>query len=262
MAIKKSVPYIGYYGGKVFLRKEIIPIIESTTFDCYVEVCTGGGAIAHALSNKKVMVINDIFDYLINFYKVLKKYPSELIAEIDSVIHSRKVYQVHAKEWLESENTIIRATGYFILQNGYANKFNGGFCTSTTTSHSRNWVQKKNILKDLALLMDRYTVENLDLLDCITKYDSDHTLFYIDPPYPNTNQGHYTGYTKKDFNALLEVLRNIKGKFVLSSYRNNIDNLSMFTETKTINMNVPISNGIRDKTEFIGWNFKREGELF
>ncbi len=38
------------------------------------------------------------------------------------------------------------------------------------------------------------------------------------PPYHNANQGHYKGYTEQDFVNLLEKLKNIKGKFLLSSY--------------------------------------------
>jgi DNA adenine methylase len=35
-----------------------------------------------------------------------------------------------------------------------------------------------------------------------------------------TDQGHYDGYTQEDFNSLLNVLETIKGKFLLSSFRN------------------------------------------
>ena len=34
--------------------------------------------------------------------------------------------------------------------------------------------------------------------------------------------GHYGGYTKADFKSLLEILSNIKGKFLLSSYPSEI----------------------------------------
>jgi len=32
--------------------------------------------------------------------------------------------------------------------------------------------------------------------------------------------GHYDGYTQEDFDALLSLLETVKGKFLLSSYRN------------------------------------------
>jgi DNA adenine methylase len=35
-----------------------------------------------------------------------------------------------------------------------------------------------------------------------------------------SDQGHYDGYTQQDFDALLELLEGLQGKFLLSSFRN------------------------------------------
>jgi DNA adenine methylase len=45
-------------------------------------------------------------------------------------------------------------------------------------------------------------------------------FFYLDPPYVGAAQGHYDGYTQEDFDILLKLLESLKGKFLLSSYRN------------------------------------------
>jgi len=63
---------------------------------------------------------------------------------------------------------------------------------------------------------------NRDALDVIKRFDTKDSFFYIDPPYFNSNCGHYKGYTKEDFINLLEVLTQIKGKFLLSSYWSEI----------------------------------------
>ena len=55
----------------------------------------------------------------------------------------------------------------------------------------------------------------------IRSRDSIDTLFYVDPPYVGADQGHYDGYSQADFDALLEQLSKIEGKFLLSSFRNN-----------------------------------------
>jgi DNA adenine methylase len=62
-------------------------------------------------------------------------------------------------------------------------------------------------------------VENMNAIDVIQKYDNRDALFYVDPPYWNTE--HY--YTEGDFNeqdheALANVLGSIRGKFALSYY--------------------------------------------
>jgi DNA adenine methylase len=52
-------------------------------------------------------------------------------------------------------------------------------------------------------------------------------FFYIDPPYVGGDQGHYDGYTQDDFDKLLKLLETVKGKFLLSSFKN--ETLRKFT---------------------------------
>jgi DNA adenine methylase len=53
-------------------------------------------------------------------------------------------------------------------------------------------------------------------------------FFYCDPPYVGADQGRYAGYSQKDFDALLNTLEAVGGKFLLSSYPN--ESLRDFTE--------------------------------
>lgn len=62
-------------------------------------------------------------------------------------------------------------------------------------------------------------IYNLDYKEIINKYDSDSTLFYLDPPYMNKE----SYYINHDFNKeshieLSMTLKGIKGKFLLSYY--------------------------------------------
>jgi DNA adenine methylase len=45
-------------------------------------------------------------------------------------------------------------------------------------------------------------------------------FFYLDPPYVGAEREHYDGYTQEDFDNLLGLLETIKGKFLLSHFRN------------------------------------------
>lgn len=68
--------------------------------------------------------------------------------------------------------------------------------------------------------------ECLDFEDHINKYDSEETLFYLDPPYYSTEHQYYRGaehFGKSGHQRLADVLKNIKGKFILSYY--NFDGL-------------------------------------
>lgn len=65
----------------------------------------------------------------------------------------------------------------------------------------------------------RYTqIEQNEAYKVILSRDSEDAFIYADPPYVNTIQGHYGGYSEEHFIRDLEVLANVKGKFLLSNY--------------------------------------------
>lgn len=75
-----------------------------------------------------------------------------------------------------------------------------------------NIIQKINDITDF---------EVLDFEDVIKKYDSKETLFYVDPPYKQTEGKYYRGdehFGKSGHERLAKVLHKIKGKFILSYY--------------------------------------------
>jgi len=56
----------------------------------------------------------------------------------------------------------------------------------------------------------------------IRSRDSLNSFFYCDPPYFNSDCGHYDGYSEQDFENLLVTLSKIDGKFLLSSYPSDL----------------------------------------
>ena len=103
---------------------------------------------------------------------------------------------------------------------------------------------------------------NRDAVDIITLKDSENTFFYVDPPYVSSNCGHYEGYTKENFKTLLETLKGIKGKFLLSSYPEEL--LMVYRKecgwaSKDIVQQLMVHNKREEakfKTECITYNFE------
>ena len=62
-------------------------------------------------------------------------------------------------------------------------------------------------------------VENMDFGDVITKYDSENTYIYLDPPYWKT-ENYYSNhdFDRQDHERLANVLHKVNGKFSLSYY--------------------------------------------
>jgi DNA adenine methylase len=62
-----------------------------------------------------------------------------------------------------------------------------------------------------------------DAVRFIERWDSPQAIFYCDPPYPNTDCGHYGGYSLADWQRLCDTLDNIQGSYILSNYPQPIE---------------------------------------
>lgn len=58
-------------------------------------------------------------------------------------------------------------------------------------------------------------IENLDWKTCIDKYDRPHTLFYLDPPYWET-EGYGVAFPYTEYEEMAKRLRSIKGRAIVS----------------------------------------------
>lgn len=61
-------------------------------------------------------------------------------------------------------------------------------------------------------------IENMSYEKLIKEYDNKEALFYVDPPYVGTEKYYKTpnGFNMNDHINLADILKNIKGKFVIS----------------------------------------------
>ena len=78
--------------------------------------------------------------------------------------------------------------------------------------------RKASFTADYTRRLEHTSIFSRDALTVIRRADRPETFFYVDPPYFNSDMGHYGGYTEEDFGRLLEVLSEVKGRFMLSSY--------------------------------------------
>jgi DNA adenine methylase len=92
-----------------------------------------------------------------------------------------------------------------------------GFCIATRNL-AATWSSTCARLYACAERLQSVYIEHDDVLKVIARWDSPQTLFYCDPPYPGTQQGHYKGYSQRDFQALVSCLSVCQGSFLLSGY--------------------------------------------
>jgi len=213
---------LSYYGGKQQLAAKILGFIPEHRIYC--EPFLGGGAVFFAKEPSPVEVINDANGEIINFYEVLQRDFSALEKEIAISLHSRKQHRQAQVIYNNPEmfDRVKRAWAVWMLSNAsYGHILNGGFGFDRTGTTSKKLKNKRlNFSVDYAIRLQQAQIECCDALRIIKSRDTAQTFFYLDPPYVGYDQGHYDGYTQEDFDALLQLLENLQGKFLLSSFRN------------------------------------------
>lgn len=257
-------PPLTYYGGKQKLSKQIVSMIPD--HQIYCEPFFGGGAVFFEKHKAEVEVINDSNGELINFYRVLKTKYHQLAKEIKATLHSREEHEnaeiVMKYPKLFSE--IKRAWAIWVLANqSFASMLGGTWRCDLQKNSTATRINNKriNFTKEYAKRLELTQIENCDAIRVIKLWDSKDAFFYCDPPYFNSDMGHYKGYTEQDFELLLQMLAGIKGKFILSSYPSEL--LDKYTKKyrwnsiKMEGISVSVSVGKRKvKTEVLTGNFR------
>lgn len=222
-------PLINYYGGKARIATQILPCIEAIPHTVYVEPFCGGAAVLFAKPRRIVTndayyreCINDLSGLLVNLYKVAREQPEELQRWIELTLYSQADYAeaMSVCKNPEGHTDLKKAWAYYVnIQMSFARKLNGGWGTSIASQNqAATWDNKKLSLPEKLDRLKAVHVSCEDALKCIQRWDSPQTLFYCDPPYPETSMGHYAGYTMNDFQRLCGALDSCEGSYVLSNY--------------------------------------------
>ena len=212
---------ISYYGGKQKLASTILKLIPS--HNLYCEPFIGGAAIFFAKQPSPIEVINDVNRELINFYRTVQNDFVGLEAEIRISLHSRDLHRkanvIYSNPDMFSE--IKRAWAVWVMATqSFASMLDGswGYDRSKNSTTLKVSNKRASFTEEYAIRLQNVQIECTDALRIIESRDSKDAFFYCDPPYYNSDCGHYDGYSIDDFETLLKLLSRIKGKFLLSSY--------------------------------------------
>lgn len=261
MKIKIKTP-ISYYGGKQKLCSTILQLIPEHTL--YAEPFVGGGAIFFGKDPSEVEVVNDTNQELINFYRVVQNHYVELERMIRATLHSRRLHSdasvIYNNPHLFDE--VRRAWAVWVLSSqSFASIIDGswGYDKASNTTSMKIANRREQFSEQLAERLQNVQIECADALYIIKSRDTQGSFFYCDPPYPNSDCGHYDGYSVSDFTNLLEVLERIEGRFLLSSYP--IPVLEEFTRrngwhSRGIEQKVSVNKGYgKKKVEMLTANY-------
>lgn len=212
---------ITYYGGKQKLAKLIVKNIPE--HNLYGEPFIGGAAVFFEKPPSPVEVINDVNQELINFYEVVKNDFAALETKVRVTLHSRTMFgdASHIYNRPHMFDRIQRAWAVWCLAaQGFAGLLDGSWGYDVAKNTTTKKINNKRVCftEDYAIRLQNVQIECTDALRIIRSRDTKAAFFYCDPPYFNSDCGHYDGYSKDDFENLLKTLATLEGKFLLSSY--------------------------------------------
>lgn len=225
-----------WYGGKTILAKKIISIIYRIPHLRFVEVFGGSGAIVFNKPPSDVDIYNDIHHGLYNLMKVLRDNPDAFQRAITLTPYSRAEFEA-CLNWQNQEDPVEKARQFFVVtQQSYGAKgklTKGQWAYSLVSRHKMSsrvsaWLNRiDNKLPCMIQRIRELQIECLAYEDIFYKYDRNDTLFYCDPPYlPSTRHKnqylHEMNYN--DHVRLVNTLKTVKGKVILSGYDNDLYN--------------------------------------
>lgn len=218
-------PLLNYFGGKWRIAEWVIQHFPE--HGTYCEVFGGGLSVFMRKKPCKLEIVNDREDRVVNVYRQVRDNSKELERLIQATPYSRTEYrfcQNKSDEPIEDARRTICAlafgVGHSLVEKttGLRNSKKSG------TSPPKSFRNYAETFSQFHERMKGALIENLDWRDCLRKYDDAGTLFYLDPPYVHSTRKEPRGYTYEmkdnDHLELIEAVKKLKGKVVLSGYAN------------------------------------------
>ena len=218
-----------YFGGKFYLVKWILSYIPKHS--CYVEPFGGSATVLLNKPPSRVEVYNDLDGALVNCFRVLQQHPEQLLSRFEWAICSRQIfyelvaideaYRAGQREVQSVEDAVEWAFALiYRLGMGYGGiPIKKVYPADTSRGMGEHfWSSYRNI-KAVHERLKCVSIEHLDYREILQRYDREHTLFYIDPPYLFASKDYvHTLNTESEHRELLERLLVLKGKVLLSGY--------------------------------------------
>ena len=219
-------PPLRYHGSKWRLAPWIIS--QFPAHRTYCEPYAGGAGVLLRKMPSEVEIYNDLDGRVVNFFRVARDHPAELMVQLLLTPYARAEALACREPSADNiEDARRSCTASWQLFGGGQGQWHTGFrvqransanCTTTI------WQRLPHQLPAVAARLRRVHIENLEALECIRRYDSPSTLFYLDPPYLPELRSKWrkTAYrheaTPADHAQLATVLQQIAGMAIVSGY--------------------------------------------
>lgn len=217
-------PALRYYGGKWRLAPWIISFFPE--HKNYVEPCGGAASVLLQKPRSPLETYNDLDGNVVNFFRVLRDQPDELIRKIRLTPWARDEYELSLEP---CEDDVERARRFWFVSTASINDM-------SNRSSWRHWYSKSKApngirsvmnlevadIENTALRLIGVQIDNIDMGKCIYMYDTKNTVIYMDPPYVHSTRSAKDVYafewSDADHIEAATLLRNCQGFVVVSGY--------------------------------------------
>lgn len=199
--VEKTVkPFLRWVGGKKWLKKTLFDITKDLEYEDYYEPFLGGGSIFLAMNPKKEIYLSDLNEDLINTYKMVQKYPKEVINELKKYKNEENFYYNIRKA--EYSDCILRAARFIYLNK---TSFNGIYRVNNSGKYNVPFgyretynIEENNIYK-VGEILKNVNLSHGDFSKYLSQIKN-KDLIILDPPYTvSHNENGFIKYNQKLF---------------------------------------------------------------
>lgn len=207
------MPFSGI-GSKVYVADTITSLTPD--HQLYVEPFLGSGG--YFMRRPKVAgiteVVSDIDSRKVLAFKMVRDRPSIIPKLLErasrSPLSDEERLRIRHQVPKTATEALLNALRVRIFTAG---GFDGEFRRPQTVSRP---AVKNGTYLVASLRLRGVRILGKNAFDVIRQYDSPDTFFYLDPPYPIEHQRYKFSWKLDDFIRLIELLKSVKGKFILS----------------------------------------------
>lgn len=224
----KHAPF-GYAGGKSRSVNQIIPHLPYRK--SYIEPFGGSATILLNRQTSPLDVYNDRYGGVVAFFRCMRDQAltEKLLEWVEWTLNSKEDFLMckGTKDhpgW-DVNDPVERAGRWLYLANySFSSVMRNWGRARTSAGLNGKMFRKIQQIRDVAHRFRTVQVENQDWFDCISYYDFADAVFYLDPPYINTDAGAYThDMSDEDSHIrMLDLIQQCKGFFAVSGYPNPI----------------------------------------
>lgn len=236
----KLRPPIKTHGGKYYLSTWIIKHFPENYEEMnYCEPFCAGASVFLNKEPSKEEILSDLQCGVVYIFKALRDEPQEFISRLKRTRYTERAFKMaQNREEKGFEDYVDHAVNEFILRR----MSRGGLKKSFAWSDRERGGQPgdlnawETMIKQLPTIADRVAKSTIlckDFREVIKVWDEEDTLFYLDPPYLHStrSEGSTSAYehemTVEDHIDLLQMLKSIRGKVILSGYSSPLYNRNL-----------------------------------